>query len=195
MTNHNKWSLDQAHCEINFKIRHLMITHVKGSFKNFDANIYTNGKDFKTAEIDLWIDASSINTGDQERDDRLRAEDFLDIKNHKQINFVSSTLGKINKDYKHELWGELTMVGIKQNIKLEVEYGTLVKDPEGNERVGFTITGKIKRSDWGLVWNKNIETGGILVGDEISISCEIEIINIGFKNLKMEVELSKAIND
>ncbi len=194
MTNHIKWSLDQAHCEINFKIRHLMITHVKGSFKTFDANIYTNGIDFKTAEIDVWIDATSISTGDQERDDSLKALDFLDVLNHKQISFVSSSIGKINKDYKHELWGELTMVGIKQNIKLEVEYGTVVKDPEGNERAGFTITGKIKRSDWGLVWNKNIETGGILVGDEISISCEIEVVNIGSKNLKMEVELSKAIN-
>lgn len=195
MTNHIKWSLDQAHCEINFKIRHLMITHVKGSFKTFDANIYTNGKDFKTAEIDVWIDASSITTGEQERDDRLKAVDFLDVINHKQINFVSSSIGKINKDYKHELWGELTLVGIKQNIKLEVEYGTLIKDPKGNERAGFTITGKIKRSDWGLVWNKNIETGGIWVGDEISISCEIEVTNIGFKNLKMELEHSKAINN
>lgn len=193
MTNQIKWSIDQAHSDITFKIRHLMIAHVKGSFKTFDANIYTYGQDFSTAEIDFWIDASSINTGDEKRDEHLKAMDFLDVQNHKQISFISSTIGKIDADQKHELWGELTIVGIKQNIKLEVEFGGIVKDPWGNERAGFSVSGKIKRSDWGLVWNSNLETGGIMVGDDIHISCEIELTNVGFKDLKMELE--NSIND
>lgn len=193
MTNQIKWSIDQAHSDITFKIRHLMIAHVKGSFKTFDANIYTYGQDFSTAEIDVWIDASSITTGDENRDDHLKAMDFLDVKNHKQISFVSSTIGKIDADQKHELWGELTIVGIKQNIKLEVEFGGIVKDPWGNERAGFSVSGKIKRADWGLVWNSNLEAGGIMVGDDIHIYCEIELTNVGFKDLKMELE--NSVND
>jgi polyisoprenoid-binding protein YceI len=193
MTNQIKWSIDQAHSDITFKIRHLMIAHVKGSFKTFDANIYTYGQDFSTAEIDVWIDASSINTGDEKRDEHLKAMDFLDVQNHKQISFVSSTIGKIDDDQKHELWGELTMVDIKQNIKLEVEFGGIVKDPWGNERAGFSVSGKIKRADWGLIWNSNLEAGGIMVGDDIHISCEIELTNVGFKDLIMELE--NSVND
>jgi polyisoprenoid-binding protein YceI len=190
MPNQTKWSIDQAHSDITFKIRHLMIAHVKGSFKTFDANIYTYGTDFSTAEIDVWIDAASITTGDDNRDEHLKAMDFLDVVNHKQISFVSSTIGKINEDQKHELWGELTIVGIKQNVKFDVEFGGIMKDPWGNERAGFTVTGKRKRADWGLVWNSNLEAGGIMIGDDINIACEIEVTNVGFKDLKMEVENS-----
>jgi polyisoprenoid-binding protein YceI len=188
MTNQTKWSLDQAHCEITFKVRHMMIAHVKGSFKIFDASIYTHGKDFTTAEIDLWIDASSVATGDAERDGHLKGLEFFDVQNHKQITFISSTIGKADAYGNHELWGELTMVGIKQNIKLDVEFGGIVKDPFGNERAGFTLSGKIHRSDWGLTWNTTMETGGFLVSDEVGISCEIELINVGFKDLVMELE-------
>jgi len=165
-----------------------MIAHVKGAFKTFDANIYTTGNDFSTAEIDVWIDSSSINTGDANRDDHLKALDFLDVKNHKQITFISSTIGPMDKHHKHELWGELTIVGIKQNVKLDVEYGGIVKDPWGNDRAGFTVTGAINRADWGLVWNTNLEAGGIMIGDQINISCEIEVINVGFKDLKLELD-------
>ena len=120
LTTQTKWSLDQAHSEIAFKIRHLMITNIRGSFKTFDANIYTTDKDFTTAEIDLWIDASSINTGDAKRDEHLKGVDFFDTQNHKQITFTSSTIGKEDKDGNHELWGELTIKGITKNVKLIV---------------------------------------------------------------------------
>jgi polyisoprenoid-binding protein YceI len=188
MINQTKWSIDQAHSEINFKVRHLMISHVKGAFKVFDASIYTLGNDFTTAEIDVWIDVASINTGDEKRDGHLKTLDFFDAANHKQITFTSSTIGKVNEDGKHELWGELTMIGVKQNVKLEVEFGGIVKDPWGNERAGFTLTGKINRRDWGLVWNTTIEAGGVMVSDEVSILCEIELTNVGFKDLTMELE-------
>jgi polyisoprenoid-binding protein YceI len=188
MTQQTKWSIDQAHTEIAFKVRHLMISHVKGSFKTFDGNIYTNGKDFRTAEIDIWIDPASISTGDSKRDAHLIGEDFFDVKTFKQIVFVSITIGESNKEGVHELWGELTMKGITKNVKLEVGFGGIVNDPWGNERAGFTVSGKINRNDWGLNWNTAIEAGGVMVSEEVTISCDIELTNIGFKDLKMEVD-------
>jgi len=191
-TNHTdtktKWSIDQAHSEISFKVRHLMISHVKGTFKTFDASIYTIGKDFRTIEVDLWIDASSINTGDTKRDEHLKSPDFFDVEKFKQITFTSSTIEKSDEDGNHELWGELTMMGITQNIKLNLQLGGILNDPWGNERAGFTVTGKINRSNWGLTWNSPIESGGLMVSDEISISCEVELTNIGQNNLTMQLE-------
>jgi polyisoprenoid-binding protein YceI len=177
MTKEIKWTVDQSHSEISFKVRHLMIASVKGSFKVFDANIFTTGKDFTTAEINLWIDVSSITTGDQKRDDHLKSSEFFDLERHKQITFTSSTIAKKGADGIHELWGELMMIGVTKNVKLEVEFGGIIKDPWGNERAGFTLTGKINRSDWGLNWNATIETGGMMVGEEVSIACEVELIH------------------
>lgn len=182
-----KWSVDQAHCEIGFRVRHLMIANVKGTFKTFDASIYTTLKDFTTAEIDLWIDPSSIDTGDTKRDEHLKSADFFDVKEHKQITFTSSTIGKTDTKGNQELWGELTMRGITKNVKLDVQFGGIIKDPMGNEKAGFTISGKIKRSDWGLIWNATIETGGLMVSDEVMISCEVELINRGQADMKMKL--------
>ena len=183
-----KWSIDQDHSEIAFKVRHLMIAHVKGLFKTFDASIYTNDKDFTTVEIDLWIDASSINTGNEKRDEHLKSPDFFDVTKHKQITFISGNIGKPDSDGNYELWGELTMIGVTKNIKLNLQFGGIVNDPWGNEKAGFTVTGKISRSDWGLKWNAPMETGGFMVSEEITITCEVELINAGHKDLTMELE-------
>jgi len=188
MSNQTKWSIDRAHSEISFKVRHLMISHVKGSFQKFDASVYTIDKNFKTAEVDLWIDASSITTGDEKRDEHLKSIDFLDVKNHKQITFTSSTMEEFNPNGRVELWGELTIIGITKKIKLDVEFGGMVVDPWGKEKVGFSVTGKINRKDWGLVWNTPLEPGGLLVGDEVIISCEMEFSNSDQGNLTIELE-------
>lgn len=188
MTKENKWSIDPSHSEIVFKIKHLMIAHVKGEFKVFDASIYTTGKDFTSAEIDLWIDVDSIATGDIKRDEHLKSAEFFDVKSHKQITFTSRTIAKEGSDGKHELWGELTIIGVTKNVKLDVEFGGIIKDPYGNEKAGFALTGKINRSDWGLNWNATLETGGFMVSDEVTISCEVELTNEGAKTLKMELE-------
>ncbi len=192
MNTETKWSIDQAHSEITFKVRHLMIAHVNGAFKTFDASIYTNEKNFFTAEVDLWIDAASISTGDAKRDEHLKSADFFDVANHKQITFKSSTIEKSKKNGAHDLWGELTMRGVTKNVKLEVEFGGIVTDSWGREKAGFTVTGKINRSDWELEWNSGMETGGVMVGDEVSITCEVELINIGYKDLTMKLENEKA---
>jgi len=190
MKKETKWSIDPAHSEIAFKVRHLMISNVKGCFKTFDASIYTTGKDFSTAEIDLWIDVSSISTNDEKRDGHLAGADFFDAENHKQITFVSNTVEKTDAESNQELWGDLTMRGISKNIKLNVEFGGIATDPWGNEKAGFTVTGKINRTDWGLVWNATMEAGGILVGEEITISCDIQLVNSSRNVPEAELEAS-----
>jgi polyisoprenoid-binding protein YceI len=196
VTTQTKWSIDQAHCEIAFKVRHLMIAHVKGTFKTFDANIYTTSNDFTTADIDLWIDPTSIMTGDTKRDEHLKSPEFFDVVNHRQITFISSTIGKPDAAGNHELWGELTILGITKNIMLNVQFGGIVRDPWKNEKAGFTVTGVIKRSEWGLVWNATLETGGVMVSDEVNIFCEIELINSGQidQGTRLEKTRYKGIN-
>ncbi len=183
-----KWAIDKIHSEIGFKVKHLMISRVKGSFTRFDANIYTYLKDFTTADIDLWIDASSISTGDEKRDEHLKSADFFDVQNHQQISFITKEIEKSNTSIEHVLWGELTMKGVTKNIKLNIEFGGIINDPWGNERAGFIVTGKINRSDWGLVWNTVLETGGVMVSEEVTISCEIELIKVDQTELTMKEE-------
>ena len=194
MENKTKWSIDPTHSEIAFKVKHLMIANVKGSFKQFDASIYTLGNDFKTAEIDVWIDVSSINTGDTKRDEHLKSVDFFDAGNHKQITFVSTSFQKTDSISNYEIWGKLTIKNQTKNIKLNAHVGGIMKDPWGNEKAGFEVVGTINRSDWGLVWNTSLEAGGLMVSDEIHISCELELINKGTEDLKMVLESSKAKN-
>ena len=180
MANQTKWTINQSQSEIAFKVRHLMISHVKGTFKAFDASIYTTAKDFTTANIDLRIDASSITTGDEKRDEHLKGVDFFDVKKHKQITFTACSIGKMVMKGTHELWGELTMKGITKLVKLDVEFGGM-----GNEKAVFKAKGKINRSDWGLKWNADIETGGFVVSEEVTISCEVELSNVSQKELAM----------
>ncbi|MFY7964700.1 MAG: YceI family protein [Chitinophagaceae bacterium] len=187
MSNETKWSIDPSHSEISFKVRHLMIAQVRGSFKTFDASIYVTDKNFATAEIDLWIDASSVTTGNESRDEHLKGAEFFDIINHKQIGFTSSTIEKADEDGNHTLWGELTIKGITKNVKLNVVFGGIMNDPWSNEKAGFSVTGTINRNDWGLAWNTVLETGAIMVSDEIKISCEIELTNNGSKDLSMQL--------
>jgi polyisoprenoid-binding protein YceI len=171
-----KWGLDVAHSEIAFKVKHLMITNVKGTFKEFDASIYTTGEDFMTSEIDFWLNPASIETGAADRDAHLKSADFFDVENHKQITFIGDSYEAVDNDGSYTLYGDLTIKGITKQIKLDVEFGGVMKDPWGNEKAGFTINGKINRKDWGLNWNAALEAGGVLVGEEVRISCEVELL-------------------
>jgi len=170
-----KWGLDVAHSEIAFKVKHLMISNVKGTFKEFDASIYTTGEDFMTSEIDFWLNPASIDTGAPDRDAHLKSADFFDVENHKQITFIGNTYEKVDED-SYTLYGDLTIKGITKQIKLDVGFGGVMKDPWGNEKAGFTINGKINRKDFGLNWNAALEAGGVLVGEEIKINCEVELL-------------------
>ncbi len=188
MLNKTKWSIDPTHSSIQFKVRHLMIANVKGVFKKFEASIYTTEKNFSTAEIDVTIEASSIDTGDTTRDEHLKSVDFFDVIKFPQINFTASSIAPSDADGKHELWGRLTMKGITKLIQLNAQFGGIVKDPWGIEKAGFTITGKINRSDWGLVWNATLETGVFMVSEEIAITGEVELMNAVKKNDELLLE-------
>jgi polyisoprenoid-binding protein YceI len=188
MENEIKWSIDPAHSEITFKVRHLMIAHVRGAFKKFDADIRTIGSDFGTATIDLWIDPSSIDTADEKRDAHLKSSDFFDVLNHKSISFSSKSISRSDGTGNYEMLGELSIRGISKDIKLSVTSGGIIQDPWGNERAGFNVSGKINRKDWKLNWNNTLQAGGVLVGDEININCEIELVHTKEEHKLMELE-------
>lgn len=190
-----KWNIDPIHSEIGFKVKHLMITNVKGSFKEFDGNIYTTDENFMTSEIDFWINPASIDTGDAKRDEHLRSPDFFDVENHKQITFAGNTYEKVDNDGSYELYGDLNIKGITKQVKLDVEFGGIMKDPWGNEKAGFSINGKINRKDWGLVWNAALETGGVLVSDEIRISCEVQLLKSNEEDAGVPKEKIQSVNN
>ena len=170
-----KWVIDKSHSEVGFKIRHLMISHVKGMFREFEGSIYTTGQDFMTAEIDFWLNASSIDTGDATRDEHLKANDFFDVEHHKQISFSGNTIERGTTADRYVFYGELTMKGITKQIKLDVEFGGVMKDPFGNHKAGFSVKGVIYRLDWGLTWNSPLEAGGIALSNDVVINCEIQL--------------------
>ncbi len=177
MSTETTWSIDQTHSEIAFSVKHLMITHVKGTFGKFDADIITEGSDFTTVVIDLSIDANSITTGDIKRDEHLKGEDFFDVKKFRQIGFKSSRIGKEDENGYRDFWGELTIKDITKAVKLSAMFGGFAKDSSGKEKAGFTVKGTIKRSDWGLNWNSALDAGGFILGDDVMIACEIELFD------------------
>jgi polyisoprenoid-binding protein YceI len=170
-----KWTPDPSHSQIGFKVKHLMVTNIRGAFNEYSGIIYATGDDFADAEIDLSINPASISTGDAARDTHLRSPDFLDIENFREINFKGIELERINV-YDYVLHGDLSIKEVTKRIQLDVEFNGIAKDPWGGKRAGFVITGKINRKDFGLTWNAVLETGAVMVGDEITINCEIQLI-------------------
>lgn len=168
-----KWVLDPAHSELTFKVKHLMIAHVKGEFKNFSVDI--DGKDIINSTVLATVDASSVYTNNEDRDNHLKSADFFDVENHKEIIFKSIAFHQKN-DTEYDLKGILTIKGISKEVNLEAEFGGINKDPWGNEKAGFSIAGKINRKDWGLNWNAALEAGGVLVSEEVKISGEIQFV-------------------
>lgn len=169
-----KWVLDPTHSELTFKVKHMMITNVKGEFKNF--SIEVDGEDITKSNINVLIDATSINTNNTDRDNHLKSADFFDIENHKELTFKSTSFKKTDDDDEFKLKGILTIKGISNEVKLDVEFGGVNKDPWGNEKAGYSISGKISRKDWGLTWNAGLETGGVLVSDEVKIAGEFQFV-------------------
>lgn len=170
-----KWTIDTAHSEIAFRVKHLMISNVKGSFAQFDGTVYTDDNTFTDAEITVNVNTASVNTSDEKRDGHLKSADFFDADNFKTATFTSTLLKKkSNGDF--DLTGNLTMKGVTKPVTLNVEFGGLMKDPWGNEKVGFTVTGKINRKDWGLNWNAALEAGGVLVSDDVHINADIQLM-------------------
>ena len=170
-----KWALDPTHSELVFKVKHLMITNVKGEFRKFNAEIESDGKDFTNASIKATIDASSIFTNEDNRDGHLKSPDFFDVENHKELSFVGTSFNRKGED-EYELTGKLTIKGVTKEVTFTVEFGGVTKDPWGNEKAGFSLSGKINRTDFGLNWNAALETGGVLVSEEVRINAEVQFI-------------------
>jgi polyisoprenoid-binding protein YceI len=173
MTTGTKWVTDPAHSELMFKVKHMMIANVKGEFRKFDAVI--DGEDFTKSPVRVTVDAASILTNENDRDNHLKSADFFDVENHKELVFESTSFEQID-DEEYVLKGLLTIKGISKEVTLNVEFGGVNKDPWGNQRVGFSLEGKINRKDWGLNWNTLLETGGVLVSDEVRISAEVQFV-------------------
>jgi polyisoprenoid-binding protein YceI len=170
------WAIDQTHSEIGFRIRHLMISNIRGVFTDFAVRILTPGNDFEASEIAVWIDAGSISTSDAKRDEHLKSNSFFDTDNFKSISFTGSKLKRTREADKFILEGDLTIKNITRGIKLNVEFGGIKEVPFGHIKAGFFISGTIRRQDWGLTWNASLDSGGMLIGDEVHIACDIQLI-------------------
>jgi polyisoprenoid-binding protein YceI len=167
-----KWTVDAAHSEVGFSVKHMMISKVKGSFGSYDATVEANEENLQGALIDFKIDVASINTNNADRDAHLRSADFFDADQFPQITFKASDIVKKGDEY--ELTGDLTMKGITRPATFEVEYGGKGTNPWGVEVVAFSAEGKVNRKDFGLTWNQALETGGVLVGEDIKISLDLQ---------------------
>ncbi len=175
-TTKTKWIIDPAHSEIAFKVKHLMISNVKGLFKEFKGSITTSGDDLVATETEFSLNLASIDTGAPDRDAHLRSADFFEVEKYPVLGFKGTGIKKGNEAGIFILDGDLTIKEITKKVKLNVEFGGRMKDPWGNEKAGYTISGKINRKDWGLNWNAALETGGVLVSDDVSINCDVQLI-------------------
>lgn len=170
-----KWKVDAAHSHIGFSVRHMMISRVKGAFNNFEATVEADPNDLTTADIYVEIDIASIDTRNEDRDNHLKSADFFDVEKYPKMTFKATNIVK-KGDNEYDLTGDVTLHGVTKPVTFSATFEGVGKDPWGNEVAGLSATGKLKRSEFGLTWNNTLETGGVLVGDDVNISIEIEAI-------------------
>jgi len=170
-----QYTLDPTHSGIGFVARHAMVTKVRGSFKHFEGTGYLDGTDPANSKIDVTIEAKSIDTGNEERDQHLRSNDFFDMAKYPEIKFVSTAARQIDPDT-FELTGDLTMKGVTKPVTIPFTYEGAVKDPWGNCRLGFEGSAAINRKDWGVSWNAAMETGGMLVSEKVTLVFDLSVI-------------------
>lgn len=169
------WNFDLVHCDIGFSVRHLMISKVRGHFNKWSGSLEIDEAKPEASKVSINIDAASIDTKEEQRDNHLRSADFLDVATYQSIRFESTGVRKIS-DTDYKLTGNLTIRGVTKPVVLDVEYAGRAKDPWGGERAGFTAKTVIERKDWGLTWNMALEAGGFVVGDNVEIHLEIEAV-------------------
>ncbi len=169
------WTIDPTHSEIGFKVKHMMFTNVSGKFSQFEASIESDEDNFETASIQFKVNVASIDTANGDRDNHLRGTDFFDVEKFPVLSFASESVKKISTD-SYQVTGDFTIKDVTKKITLNAEYSGLMKDPWGNTRAGFSLSGAINRKEFGLTWNAALETGGVLVGEEVKLLCEIQLI-------------------
>ncbi|BAD41933.1 YceI family protein [Symbiobacterium thermophilum] len=166
------WVVDNSHSLVEFAVRHMMIATVKGRFTQVEGRIEVDPADITGAYFEGSVPVASINTADSARDDHLRSADFFDAQNYPTLTFKSTKVERAGDGYK--LTGDLTIRGVTKPVTFDLEFAGVGKDPWGNEKIGFSATGKINRKDFGLTWNAVLETGGVLVGEEVKIELHLE---------------------
>jgi len=169
------WTVDKAHTKVGFSVTYLVITDVQGYFKDYDAQITTDGDDFSTANIELKVNTSSIFTDNDKRDNHLRSDDFFNAEKYPQMIFKGKTMKKVG-DNKYKLVGDFTIRDVTKQVELDVKYNGTVKDPWGNTKTGFKVTGEIDRFDYKLKWDKSIETGSLVVGKEVELIIDLQLV-------------------
>jgi polyisoprenoid-binding protein YceI len=169
------WTVDKSHSKVGFSVNHLVITDVDGYFKDYDAQITTEGDDFSKTQIDFTIKTNSIFTDNKDRDNHLRSDDFFNAEKYPDMIFKGKSMKKVG-DKKYKLIGDFTIRDVTKQIALDVTYNGTVKDPWGNTKSGFKVTGEIDRFDYNLKWNKAIETGSLVVGKEVELVIDLQLI-------------------
>ena len=178
LANAAQWSIDADHSNVGFKVRHLMVSNVRGSFEKYSGSVDINEKDITKSKLEATIDAASINTNVQKRDEHLRSADFFDVAKYPTMSFVSKKWTQAGNGAL-KVTGDLTIHGVTREVILDVApFSKESKDPWGNLRSGTSATTTINRKDFGLVWNKALELGGVTVGDEVNIALEVELIKV-----------------
>ncbi len=172
----SKWVLDPTHSEVEFKVKHLMISTVTGKFTKFDAAVETEGEDFMTAKASFTAEVDSINTGNDQRDGHLKSPDFFDMAKFPQIKFVARKYENVDNDGSYEVYGDLTIRDVTKAVKLDAEFGGVITDPWGGTRAGITISGKINRKEFGLAFHAVTETGGVVLSDDVRIHVGLEFV-------------------
>jgi polyisoprenoid-binding protein YceI len=169
------WQLDYTHSHIQFSVRHMMISKVKGEFEKFEGTVNFDEANPTNTTVNVSVDLSSINTREEKRDGHLRSADFFDVENHPTMTFVSKRVEKTG-EHTGKLIGDLTIRGITKEVTFNVEYAGQAKSPWGTVSAGFTAAGKVNRKEFGLTWNAALETGGVLVGEDVEIAIEVELV-------------------
>jgi polyisoprenoid-binding protein YceI len=173
------WEIDPAHSSVGFSIRHMMVSNVRGTFGKFSGMAKANEKDLTESTVEATIDVASIDTGNAKRDDHLRSPDFFDVAKYPTITFKSRKVTPAG-DKKWKVTGDLTMHGVTKEVTLDVEGPTAeVKDPQGKVRAGATVTTKLNRSDFGITWSKTLDGGGLVLGEEVGVTIDVEGVKTG----------------
>jgi len=170
-----KWVLDPTHSEVQFKVKHLMITNVTGNFTKFNASMEMEEEEFSSAKLLFSADVDSVTTNNDQRDTHLRSMDFFDMENHPHVTFVSKKIEVKDGDTLNVV-GDLSMRGVTKETTLVVEVGGIGTDPYGNRKAGFTVRGKINRTDYGINWNTALETGGVLVSNDVRLYADVQLV-------------------
>jgi polyisoprenoid-binding protein YceI len=173
MATSTKWVLDPMHSEVQFKVKHLVISTVSGFFKSFEGELVTDNDNFEDAEINFSLDVNSIDTKQTDRDEHLKSADFFDAATYPKITFKSTSIKKVGDD-DYKLVGDLTIKNITKQVTLDVEFGGSTDDFYGNTKAGFELTGKINRKDFGLTWDGITEAGSIVVGEDIKLNINVQ---------------------